>query len=300
MSRKLIRLAHRGVITVSGSDRFTFLQGLMSNDVELLKCRPALWAALLTPQGKFNHEFFVINDGDRFLLDCESGERLMDLGRILRRYTLRSDVTLGIEKDWSVYTLLTMPAAEIPVVSNGVCFEDPRLNAGQSVSETTSLRIVSAMKLDALATHVDATVATISDYDAWRIPLGLPDGSKDLQPNKALLLENGFDELNGVDWSKGCYMGQELTARTRYRGLVKKRLTPISFDPNERIEPGTAITLDGRAVGEVKSVVNGSGLALLRVEAMRSALEGGNALLADRISVLPCPPNWLGLADPEE
>ena len=102
-------------------------------------------------------------------------------------------------------------------------------------------------------------------YDRLRLELGVPDGSRDLVPEKSILLESGFDELNGVDWQKGCYIGQELTARTKYRGLIKKRLMPVEID-GPAPAPGTIVTADGREVGEMRSSRDGLGLALLRLE----------------------------------
>ena len=89
-------------------------------------------------------------------------------------------------------------------------------------------------------------------YDRHRLALGVPDGSRDLVPEKSILLELGFDELNGVDWQKGCYVGQELTARTKYRGLIKKRLFPVRID-GPTPQPGAIIMLDGKEAGEMRS-----------------------------------------------
>ena len=103
-------------------------------------------------------------------------------------------------------------------------------------------------------------------YDALRLSLGVPDGSRDLPVEKALLLESGFDELHGVDWDKGCYMGQELTARTKYRGLVKRRLFPVRVD-GPLPAPGTAIQRNGQEVGEIRSGSGDRALAMLRLDA---------------------------------
>ncbi|HEY9537228.1 MAG TPA: tRNA-modifying protein YgfZ, partial [Kiloniellaceae bacterium] len=132
---------------------------------------------------------------------------------------------------------------------------------------------------------------TLADYDAVRIAAGVPDGSRDLAVEKATLLESGFDELQGIDWDKGCYMGQELTARMRYRGLVKKRLIPVEI-AGPTPEAGTAITRDGKNAGELRSVAarNGGGsigLALLRLEALEGA-----PLLAGAAQVTPKKPAW--------
>jgi folate-binding protein YgfZ len=121
--------------------------------------------------------------------------------------------------------------------------------------------------------------ATPDAWNAHRLALGLPDGSADLEAGKSLLLEAGFDELNGVSWSKGCYMGQELTARTKYRGLLKRRLFPVVLD-GERPPPGTPVTRDGTEVGTLRSTLGQHGLATLRLDAVASGpLACGPAML---------------------
>ena len=108
----------------------------------------------------------------------------------------------------------------------------------------------------------------LAEYDKQRIALGAPDGSRDMVIEKAILLENNFDPLNGVDWEKGCYVGQELTARTKYRGLIKKQLMPVEFD-GETPSTGTLVSLSGKDAGEIRSVQGNVGLALLRGKTRR-------------------------------
>jgi folate-binding protein YgfZ len=131
-------------------------------------------------------------------------------------------------------------------------------------------------------------------YDRHRLALGIPDGSRDMVPEKSILLECGFDELRGVDWQKGCYVGQELTARTKYRGLIKKRLFPVRID-GAVPAPGTVVTLDGKEAGEMRSAQDGLGLALLRLDAV--AAHRGR-LSAAAATLVPLRPDWLQL-EPE-
>jgi len=283
----LIPLTDRGLITVSGPDRFDFLQGLVSSDVDRVKTGAAVWAALLTPQGKYRHDFFLVADGDTILVDCEGGDRLMDLGRTLHKYKLRSDVTLGIADGWSVLAALGAP----PQIGEGVVFADPR-------RPEMGWRILTPISVETLAQTTGCKMGGRADYDAVRIPLGLPDGSHDMQPDKAILLENGFDELSGVDWEKGCYMGQELTARTKYRGLVKKRLLPVRFiaqEGGEKPGPGTQVLFDERDAGEIKSVAGGIGLALLRLDAIEKAEIVGLPLTAGGVALQIVLPDWVDL-----
>ena len=284
----LIPLTDRGVISVGGPDRVDFLQGLVSNDVEHVEGGQAVWAALLTPQGKFRHDFFLVADGDTILIDCEGGDRLMDLGRTLHKYKLRSNVVLGISEGWSVLAAF----CSAPVVDDGVVTADPR-------HPDMGWRVLTPKSAQTLAGETGFSLGSRADYDAVRIPLGLPDGSRDMLPDKAILLENGFDELSGVDWNKGCFMGQELTARTKYRGLVKKRLLPVRFVPGEETglpEPGTQVLFEDRDAGEIRSVSDGVGLALLRLESIEKAAAAGQPMTAGGVAVQVAAPAWLDLS----
>ncbi|MQP65840.1 folate-binding protein [Niveispirillum sp. SYP-B3756] len=269
----LIALPARTVIAVGGDDRVAFLQGLVSNDVSKLAPGRAIWAALLTAQGKFLHEFFIIDAGDRLLLDCEAA-RKDDLLRRLKMFKLRSKVELtDLSAELAVFARLRQ-AGEGGAA--GLAFADPR-------QAEMGSRLL-------LPIGIQAT-GDFADWDRARIALGLPDGSRDLLVEKSILLENGFDELQGVAWDKGCYVGQELTARTKYRGLVKKRLVPVAVT-GPLPEPGSLIRRDGQEVGEIRSGRDGMALALLRLEAIREggALSCGEASLAVRA------PAWAAFA----
>jgi folate-binding protein YgfZ len=295
----------RSAITVSGGDRITFLQGLVSNDVARTERGEAVWAALLTPQGKFRHEMFIVPDGaspegPRLLLECEAGERMMDLGRTLRRYVLRADATLGIADGTLAFALWdeadgAEAAAAVGLgddravapFAGGIVYRDPRLPA-------LGLRLLAQREAGLRALEeAGLTAADRTDWDAHRIPLGVPDGARDMEPEKATLLENGFDELNGVDWDKGCYMGQELTARTKYRGLVKKRLLPVVLDGPPPAEGSAVTAADGREVGTLRSVCGRQGLALLRLDRIGE----GARLTVGEAAVTPRYPDWF--APPE-
>jgi tRNA-modifying protein YgfZ len=260
---RLAALPERGVIEVRGEDRIAFLQGLVSNDVAQAIPGHSVWAALLTPQGKWLADFFIVADGDRLLLDCERAQVPLLLQR-LSRFRLRSKATLRAADELCVYAAWSgAPTAEAIIVS------DPRLpDAGW--------RVLSATPLPATAFE--------ADWDRHRLALGLPDGSRDLEAEKTILLEAGFDELNGLSWTKGCYMGQELTARTKYRGLVKRRLTPVSVT-GSLPPPGTPVYRDSADVGTMRSGRDQSGLAVLRMEALRDTLTCGGATLVPRVPV---------------
>jgi folate-binding protein YgfZ len=262
---RLAALPRRAVLAIDGGDRVAFLQGLVSNDVSQAGPGRAVWAALLTPQGKWLADFFVFADGDRLLLDCERDQAPAVLQR-LSRYRLRSRVTLRLADDLAVYAAW----GETPSVP-AITAADPRL-------PEAGWRLLSAIPLP--------TTAFELDWDRHRLALGLPDGSRDLEAEKTVLLEAGFDELHGVSWSKGCYMGQELTARTKYRGLVKRRLIPVAVD-GPLPAPGTPVQRNGVEVGSMRSGLERCGLALLRLDSLDGPMQSGAATLTPRI------PSWL-------
>jgi tRNA-modifying protein YgfZ len=262
-------LSDRGVIAVTGEDRVSFLQGLVSNDVADAAPGRAVWSALLTPQGKWLADFFILSDGERLLLDCERGQMGMLVTR-LSRFRLRAKVAVA-----ATDKLVFIAWNGVPEIT-ALAAPDPRL-------EDAGWRILSDAPIP--------TNATAEDWDRHRLALGLPEGSRDLEAEKTVLLEAGFDELGGISWTKGCYMGQELTARTRYRGLLKRRLVPVSID-GPPPAPGTPVFRAGADVGTMRSSRDGTGLAALRLEALSAAsLDCGEATLAPRI------PDWMRLPE---
>lgn len=296
MSLSYIPLAHRSLIAVGGEDRRTFLQGLVSNDVTKAGEGFTLYGAFLTPQGKFLHDFFLGERDDTLLLSCETGRRADFLKR-LSLYKLRSKVTIAAADDLRVFALvgdgaaaaLGLPdeAGATKTFCGGVAFVDPRLPAA-------GLRAWLPQGAEAELAKAGFAAAEASVWDALRIGLGLPDGSRDMAPDKAILLENGFDELHGVDWQKGCYMGQELTARTKYRGLIKRRLLPVKID-GPPPEEGTPILLGDTEVGEMRSHCGDEGLAMIRVEAFEQIVREGGVLRAASTVLTARKPDWVVL-----
>ena len=258
------------MIEVTGEDRVTFLQGLVSNDVTQAAPGHAVWTGFLSPQGKWLADFFVLAADGRLLLDCVRAQVPMLIAK-LARFRLRSKAALRDASDDLHVHVAWDGAPDLP--PGGIAAPDPRLAAAGQ-------RVLSPAPLPANA--------AAADWDAHRIALGLPD-AEDLEPDKTLLLEAGFDELHGVSWSKGCYMGQELTARTRYRGLVRRRLVPVAVQgPLPAL--GTPVLQDGHEVGQMRSGQGAAGLAMLRLEALEAApLSCGEALLFPRL------PAWMRL-----
>lgn len=276
----LTQLPERGVIAIEGDDRVAFLQGLVSNDVEAVRPGHAVWAALLTPQGKWLADFFIFAGQDALLLDCELAQ-IPTLMPRLSRYRLRMQATLRAAPELLVHVAWDVRPSSAwngtPEISGSdgseIIAPDPRL-------PDFAWRILALAPL--------ASNAAPEDWDRHRLAAGLPDGSKDMEADRSVLLEAGFDELSGVSWSKGCYMGQELTARTKYRGLVKRRMIPVTV---EGVLPlaGTPVFRNGAEVGTMRSGRDGNGLASLRLDSLDGELSCGEATLT------AVPPKWLRL-----
>ncbi len=200
------KLKQRGKIIISGTDRVSFLQSLISNDVTLLDQQKCVYSCLLTPQGKFLYDFFITETKeDALLLDCEGGERLQSFAKLLSMYKLRADVTIDIEDNIDVYA----------IIGTEYGTQDPRHpDMGYRSFEKPE----------------ELEESPFEEWDTHRISLTIPDGSRDMIPNKSTLSEGNIDKLNGLSYEKGCYIGQELTARMHYRGLAKKHLQTVKLD----------------------------------------------------------------------
>lgn len=286
------RLDDRGVLALSGPEHRDFLQGLVSNDIDRLDPDRALYAGLLTPQGKFLHDFLLAARGDVILLDCE-GARREDLLRRLTMYRLRRKVTIeDLTEDWSVtavfgpgsetaFALGREPGQTVPS-GDGVAFVDPRLPA---------LGVRLLMPSDQAAATLSGLGLEARDraaYDAHRLALGVPDGSRDIEVDRSFLLESNFEELNGVDFDKGCYVGQENTARQKHRGSVRKRLMPVAIE-GPVPEPGTPVLAGEKKAGTMRSGRGKTGLALLRLEYLDA---GATDLRAGAAVLTPRKPAW--------
>jgi tRNA-modifying protein YgfZ len=289
-----VELPERGIVAIEGRDARSFLQGLISSDIERVRPDRSSYGALLTPQGKFLFDFILLQSRDRLVLDAER-ERLPQLVQRLLMYRLRSKVEIDeASEDLAVGAVFGAGAAErlgLPA-EPGVCREldgglatiDPR-HAGLGAR-----LVLPAGRLSTTAHNLGFARAERETYERLRIRHGVPDGSRDLIVERSTLLENGFEELHGVDFKKGCFVGQELTARMKYRALVRKRLMPVALK-GPVPAPGTVIRYGEREAGEMRSAIDGHGLALLRLEPIAKAAEEGVPLRAGATEVLPLKPD---------
>ena len=260
----LVHLPDRVVLTVTGEDRVIYLQGLVSADVTRATPGTCLWSALLTPQGKYLADFFIHATADALLLDAAATQAELLRTRLLR-FRLRSRVTI---ESAPLAVHVAWPDAPEGAVA------DPRLpDAG--------FRLLAA---------APCGTDPVAAWERHRIALGLPE-PVDLEAEKTVLLEAGFDELGAIAWDKGCWMGQELTARTRYRGLVKRRLVPVAV-AGTLPPPGTAVRdAAGAEVGTIRSGIDAMALATLRLDALGACLTARDATLTPR------PPAWIRLPE---
>ena len=243
----------RTVLRITGADRTTFLQGLITNDIGKL-AQGAVYAALLTPQGKYLADFILVPDGDGILLDVAQPLAPM-LAQRLTMYRLRSDVQIT-ETDITVTRGLGVAPAG--------AYADPR-------HPDMGWRGYHGQ------TNQDGV-----DWLAHRLALGIPESTIDLTPD-SYILESRFEVLNGVDFRKGCYVGQEVTARMKHKTELRKGLVPVTLSAEAPL--GTEIVCDGKPVGTVLSNKDGVGLAYLRFDRAGGPLQAGDVTViwpADR------------------
>jgi tRNA-modifying protein YgfZ len=266
----LIHLASRGVVRVSGPDAATLLNGLLTNDVTQASASEAIYAAMLTPQGKYLFDMFVLTLApDVFLLDVS---RASDFAKRLTMYRLRSKVTI---EDLSAELGVFAAVQASRTVEGHQAYPDPRL-------ATLAQRVI--------APHQEA--ASEGSYRAHCLALGVPDPAADLLVEKDFIMEGLFDELHGLDHHKGCYVGQEMTSRMKRRTSVKNKLCRVRFDgPPPAFE--TPILADGWEVGRMRSASEGIGIAMIRFDRARKAMSERHALMAGDVALTLAPPDWL-------
>lgn len=288
-------LPERGVLRLSGPDMREFLQGLVTNNVESAGPGRAVYSALLTPQGKFLFDFFIAEDAEgRFFLDCEA-ERAGALAKRLTMYKLRAKVEIENLTESHCVAVLWDGEAAATAPDEGSLFPDPRLAA-------LGMRaILPRDKAEDFIVMARASHKSPLNWHRHRILLGVGDATYDFEPERSFPLELNLDELHAIDFKKGCYVGQEVTSRTKRRGSVRKRLLPCVVK-GAMPAPGTPVKAGTREVGTVFSgdIEAGRVLALLRLD-----LVSGRTLDADDATLVPEVPDWAGFsledsADAEE
>ena len=290
---KAALLPDRGVVKVAGDDARRFLNGLASNDMAKVAPGRARFAALLTPQGKIIVDFIAAeaepDDGGGFFLDCP---RVLAPALVekLNFYKLRAKVTaedvsaaLGVMAVWDGAALS----------EDGLSYADPRLGA-------LGTRSILPPQLAAeAAAALGATLTDDEAYEAHRIALGVPRGGMDFIYGDTFPHEADMDQLSGVDFEKGCYVGQEVVSRVEHRSNARSRVLPIAYDDYAPIQ-GLPVLVGEKQAGVLGSTAKGRGLALLRLERVADALASGTPLTAGGIAIHVVKPDWAKFAWPGE
>jgi folate-binding protein YgfZ len=266
MTKNAVWLEDRGIVRVAGADAASFLQGVLTNDVEKLKPHEARYAALLSPQAKILFDFLVValpaGGGAAFALDCASSQAA-DLARRLGFYKLRAKVTISDESDDQ--GVVAYWGDEPDSAPGGIVYADPRAPGLGHREILPRSRAISVGD------------ASLADYEALRISLGVPKGGVDFAYGDAFPHDVNMDLLHGVDFEKGCYVGQEVVSRMKHRGGVRKRMARVKF--NGAAPAAGAAVMDGDLpVGTLGSAAGTHALALLRLDRVEDAKAAGRGL----------------------
>jgi len=282
---KAALLPDRGVVKVAGEDARTFLNGLLTTDIGAVTPAQARFAALLTPQGKIVIDCIIVeapeHDGGGFFLDCPRALAPNFVAK-LNFYKLRAKViaedlseTLGILAAWN---------GDV-AQAYGLSYRDPRLPA-------LGLRCMLApQRAGEAAAALGAELVEAAHYEAHRIALGVPRGGLDFIYGDAFPHEADMDQLGGVDFEKGCYIGQEVVSRIEHRGSARTRVVPVAYD-GFAPETGLPVTAGEKPLGTFGSAAGGNGLALLRLDRTDDALAAGLPLIAGGVALTPRKPAW--------
>jgi folate-binding protein YgfZ len=269
---KLIQLTDRCLLEISGADSAEFLQGLITNDIHKVEEGKAIFAALLNPQGRFLYDFFIIPYQEKFLIDIASSEAASFKQRLLM-YKLRSDVQIVEFADFEVLSLsgadmegllAIQQEGEVKTVPEGICFVDPR-------NRNMGLRVfVQKEKLAEFSNKHASETGDITDYTLLRYMHKIAAGEQDLLQDKSFILEYCYNELQAIDFDKGCYVGQEMITRTFHRGVIRKAIYRFEIDGSAELEKGAEVMSSEKKLGQICSFIKSGekviGLALLRKE----------------------------------
>lgn len=234
MSAKIFFLNHRAILEISGADRVSFLQGLVTNDVSKVGNGALIYTAMLNAQGRFLYDFFIFQHKEKLFLDCDAVRR-DEILKKLNFYKLRAKVEIKKNDEMAVMQIFSATQPQ----NFSEIFPDPR---------TTELGFRTYDSKEKFSNF-----SPINEYHFARISKKIPEGELDLTYEKSFILEFDFDNLNAIDYQKGCYVGQELTARTHYRGEIRKKLEHLEFPADTKLRKGDEIPSDKKMFGEVLS-----------------------------------------------
>lgn len=271
---EMIRLENRSVIKIKGPDATDFLQGILTNDIKQADEGKAIYAGLLMPQGKLLFDFFIIKHMDAYLVDVEKDESA-NLVKRLMFYKLRADVQITVLESAVICVNLD---GDIKGVENAVSYVDPRFD---KLGTRTIM----------LESKGEACTANRDKWLAYRVSLGLPEVGTDYAYGSCFPHDIAMDQLNGIGFKKGCYVGQEVVSRMQHRGTARKR--PMIVQADEKLPTAPAkITADGATIGTLGSVSGAIGLAEIRIDKAAKALDDGKAFDVGGVAVRLLKPVW--------
>lgn len=281
---KIALLPDRGVVSVTGEDAEKLLQGVITSDMAMLASQPAIHAGLLTPQGKILFSFFVVKATNGFLLET-GRDHTRALADRLQLYKLRANAEVeDVSSDYSVAAIWGGPYEPHGRGKQPLWFADPRL-------PEMGFREFVTIGSDWALAGDQADSATADEYHAHRIALGVPEAGRDYPLGDTYPHEALFDQLAGVSFKKGCFVGQEVVARTQNRSMARKRIVPVVADA-PLPEPGAPIVVGSVEIGKLGSTADNRGLALIRLDRVAELTEKGGALMAGEMPVRIALPDW--------
>tara|TARA_Y100000590_G_scaffold455474_1_gene604188 strand:- start:201 stop:1046 length:846 start_codon:yes stop_codon:yes gene_type:complete len=263
-------------ITISGNDSANFLQGIMTNNINNCNLNESIYSCLLSPQGKFLADFFIIQLKDKYLIEINKKFKDEFLKKI-NIYKLRSKITINENNEY-VSLLILNYNNQIKNNEDIIAFPEPRKN------NLGTKMFIKSKDLNNFLKKNNLKELSMEDYRELLIKNLIPYSPEDLIVNKSLLLENNFENLNAIDWHKGCYIGQEITARMKYRSLLKKKLRSLEL-LSGKIKPGLKIIYDEKEIGDIISCINKFAICMLKIEEANKIfknneiLKSGNAIL---------------------
>ncbi|MBH43195.1 MAG: hypothetical protein CMP25_00195 [Rickettsiales bacterium] len=273
-------------LIIKGADRKKFLQGLISNDIYKLKPRVGIYSALLTPKGKFLFDFFLAERNNIIFLECKS-EKIESIKLKLKIYKLRSNVeieTVDEKESFILPSTLKSKIEKLDFKHKMFYFDDPRL-------PKNFLKLYCSKK-DFEKVNKNFNLKLIEEKDFKNVEINnfLPNFSDLVEEDSFFLLELRFDKLNGICWKKGCYMGQELTARSKYRANLKKRIFGIKVE-GKLNKKKNEIFLNRKIVGHILTDNGCFGIAMIKItdaEVLNSKIE----LNSGDAQIFPIVPKW--------
>lgn len=281
MASSISVLSERAVLALEGAEARDFLHSLLTCDLLPLKTGEAAYGALLTPQGKILFDLFAVATDSGFLLDSAASSA-DDLLKRLLMYRLRRKLHIARRPELAVAAAW---GSERAPELDGLVYRDPR-------AESLGYRMIAPLEpLEGAAN------AAAEEYHAHRVGLGIPDSDRDIGSGVLFPHEADLDQLGGVSFTKGCFVGQEVVSRMEHRGTARSRIVPVRFDA-AAVPSGTEIAAGGRSLGTVLSTSDGRGLALLRLDRAQAALSNGDALTAGETPIAIEKPDWARFAVP--